>query len=164
VGGTKQGPTNGAGGTVSFSPPELIVDVPALEPEPDPDACTVAKHQGATFCEERKDTYWRVLEYCEPAPFAPATEGGAAGTDGGAAGADADAGAAGAAGAATVSGAAGAPGSGQSEQCVSYDRPPQWVYDLLIQCYAHCGVGIRLSQRKLEGSCCYLAQSEYYGR
>lgn len=161
VGGTQQGPTNGAGGTISFPPPVLIVDVPVVEPEPNPDWCTVADQEGATFCEERTETSGRVLEYCEPAPAAPPTEGGAAGMAG------ADAGTAGAdtstAGVAS-GGAAGGPGTGQPAECVEYDRPPEWVYDLLIQCYAHCGVGIRMSQRKLEGSCCYLAQSEYYGR
>jgi hypothetical protein len=185
VGGTQQGTTNGAGGTTSFAPPVLIVDVPVVEPEPNPDWCTVANQEGATFCEERTEPSGRVLEYCEPAPGAPPIEGGAAGmagADAGAAGADAGASAAGAAGAdagtagASAAGAAGAdagtagasaaggPGTGQPAECVNYDRPPEWVYDLLIQCYAHCGVGIRMSQRKLEGSCCYLAQSEYYGR
>jgi hypothetical protein len=173
VGGTKQGSVNGVGGTTSFTPPVLIVDAPVVEPEPDRDWCTVAKQQGATFCEERTEPFGRVLEYCDPAPAAPPSEGGAAGLAGtagmsaaavggdaaGAGVAGADAGAAGA-----DTGAAGGPGTGQPAECVQYDRPPGWVYDLLIQCYAHCGVGIRMSQRRLEGSCCYLAQSEYYGR
>ena len=195
VGGTQQGPTKDAGGT-SFTPPVLIVDAPVVEPEPDRDWCTVAKQQGATFCEERTEPFGRVLEYCDPAPAAPPSAGGAAGMSGtagmsaaaaggdaafagaGAAGADtgaagADTGAAGAdtgaAGADTGAagadtGAAGGPGTGQPSECVQYDRPPGWVYDLLIQCYAHCGVGIRMSQRRVEGSCCYLAQTEYYGR
>jgi hypothetical protein len=183
VGGTKQGPANDASGTTSFPPSEWIVDVPVVAPEPDPDWCTVAGQQGATFCEEREGTFGRVLEYCDPAPAAPPSEGGAAGMAGtagiaagmaggtasaGAAGADAgaagaDAGAAGAdAGAAGAD--AGAAGTGQPTECVQYDRPPEWVYELLIQCYAHCGVGIRMSQRRLEGSCCYVAESEYYGR
>ena len=159
VGDTQQAPTKGAGGT-TFTPPVLIVDSPGVEPEPDRDWCTVGKQQGATFCEERTEPFGRVLEYCAPGPAAPPSEGGAAGMAGTAgmnAGAGADTGAAGAAG------AAGA-GTGQPAQCVQYDRPPGWVYDLLIQCYAHCGVGIRMSQRRVEGSCCYLAQTEYYGR
>jgi hypothetical protein len=84
-----------------------------------------------------------------------------AGADVGAAGAaDLDAGAAGA-----DAGAAGARGvAPQPTQCVQYDEPPEWVYDLLLKCIAHCGVGIRSSERQLEGSCCYIAESEYYGR
>jgi hypothetical protein len=147
VGGTKQGPTHGAAGMTFGSPPDLIIDVPVVEPELDPDWCTVAKQQGATFCEAREDTVEHVLEYCEPAAAAPPSEGGEAGT------------------ARTAGMAGGAPGvAEQSAECVQYDRPPEWVYDLLIQCIAHCGVGIRNSQRQLEGSCCYLAWSEYYGR
>ena len=160
VGGPKQGPTRGGGGTTFSSPPVLIVDDPVAEPEPDPDWCTVAKQQGATFCEANNNTVPH-LEFCEPAPAAPRSEGGAAGmagADGGAAGADAGAGG-------VDAGAAGAQGvPAQPTQCVPYDGPPEWVYDLLIQCIAHCGVGIRSSERKLEGSCCYVAESEYYGR
>jgi hypothetical protein len=48
--------------------------------------------------------------------------------------------------------------------CIEYERPPEWVYELVVQCYAHCGVGIRASERVLQGSCCYTASSEYYGR
>jgi hypothetical protein len=84
--------------------------------------------------------------------------GGAAGADAGVAGADASGAGADAGGAGPVS------VPGRPDECVQYDRPPEWVHDLLIQCYAHCGVGIRKSPRQLEGSCCYLAQSEYYGR
>ena len=155
VGGTKQGTTN-AGGMTSGSPPDLIVDVPVVEPVFEPDWCTVAEQRGATFCEARENTVEHVLEYCEPAAVAAPSEGGAAGT---ASTGGMDAGGAGGAG------GAGAPGSaGQATECVAYDRPPEWVYDLLIQCVAHCGVGIRNSERQLEGSCCYLAWSEYYGR
>jgi hypothetical protein len=151
VGGTKQGSMN-AGGMTSGAPPTLFVDAPAVEPEFDPDWCTVAEQRGATFCEVHENTVEHVLEYCEPAAVAPSA-GGAGGT-GGNAGAD-EGGA----------GAGGAPGAaGQPAECRDYDRPPDWVYDLLIQCAAHCGVGIRKSERQLEGSCCYLAWSEYYGR
>jgi hypothetical protein len=153
VGGTEPGPTNGAGGMISGSLPGLSGEAPAVEPELDPDWCAVAKQQGATFCEAREDTVERVLEYCEPAAAAPPSEGGEAGT----------AGVAGMVGGGA--GAGGAPGvAEQPAECVRYDRPPVWVYDLLIQCVAHCGVGIRNSQRQLEGSCCYLAWSEHYGR
>lgn len=48
--------------------------------------------------------------------------------------------------------------------CAACERPPSWLYDLLIQCVAHCGVGIATSQRELDGACCYVGQSEYYGR
>lgn len=48
--------------------------------------------------------------------------------------------------------------------CLAYDRPPIWLHDLLIQCIAHCGVGIATSERELDGACCYLGGSEYYGR
>jgi len=48
--------------------------------------------------------------------------------------------------------------------CVTYDRPPSWLHDLLIQCLAHCGVGIAASERELAGACCYVGHSEYYGR
>ena len=48
--------------------------------------------------------------------------------------------------------------------CAAYDRPPEWLRDLLIQCTAHCGVGIATSDRELEGACCYFGKSEYYGR
>lgn len=56
------------------------------------------------------------------------------------------------------------PAPADAEGCIAYDRPPAWVYDLLLQCIAHCGVGIAPSERALEGSCCYFASSEYYGR
>jgi hypothetical protein len=48
--------------------------------------------------------------------------------------------------------------------CPGYDRPPVWLYDLLIQCVAHCGVGIATSERELDGACCYFGESEHYGR
>jgi hypothetical protein len=48
--------------------------------------------------------------------------------------------------------------------CVAYDRPPSWLHDLLIQCIAHCGVGIATSERELDGACCYVGHSQYYGR
>jgi hypothetical protein len=170
AGGSEQGPTNGVGDLHLGSVPGLTIDTPVVEPEPEPDWCTVARQQGATFCESGENRVPHVLEFCEPAPAAPRSEGGAAGmtrADVGAAGmTGADAGAAGTAGAdagaAGTAGAAGVPA--QPAECVQYDRPPEWVHDLLIQCYAHCGVGIRSSERRLEGSCCYLAQSEYYGR
>lgn len=174
VGGTKQGPTNGVGGLSLGSMPGLIVDAPVVQPKPDPDWCRVARQQGATFCEAGENENPQVLEYCEPAPTAPPSTGGAAGMaaidgsgrmDGGAAGADAGGAGADAGAASTDAGAAGGPAiPGQPAECIQYDLPPEWVHDLLIQCYAHCGVGIRLSQRQLEGSCCYRAQSEYYGR
>ena len=164
-GGTKRGPNGGGGGTTFLSTPDLIVDVPVVEP--DPGWCTVAKQQGATFCEANKNTVPH-LEFCEPAPAAPRSEGGAAGmagADWGAAGVDAGAAGVDAGAAGVDAGAAGAQAvPAQPTQCVPYDRPPEWVYDLLIQCIAHCGVGIRSSERQLEGSCCYVAESEYYGR
>ena len=155
-----QGPTNGAGGLTLGSAPGLTVDAPVVGPEPEPDFCMVPRQQGATFCEAGENAIPQVLEYCEPAPASPRGEGGAPGMDGGGA-AGTSAGPPGMDG-----GAAGADvgGPAQPAECVQYDRPPEWVYDLLIQCYAHCGVGIRSSQRRLEGSCCYLAKSEYYGR
>lgn len=48
--------------------------------------------------------------------------------------------------------------------CAAYERPPSWLYDLLIQCVAHCGVGIATSQRELDRACCYVGVREYYGR
>lgn len=50
------------------------------------------------------------------------------------------------------------------QACAILERPPEWAYELLLQCIAHCGVGIAPSSRELEGACCYLARSEYYGR
>lgn len=50
------------------------------------------------------------------------------------------------------------------EPCAILERPPEWAYELLLQCIAHCGVGIASSSRELDGACCYLATSEYYGR
>jgi hypothetical protein len=55
-----------------------------------------------------------------------------------------------------------APSDGQG--CIDYDWPPGWVYDLMLECYAHCGVRIDASARVLEGSCCYTATSVYAGR
>jgi hypothetical protein len=43
-------------------------------------------------------------------------------------------------------------------------RPPDWVWDLMLQCFAHCGVGIATSERMLDDACCYVASTEYYGR
>ena len=129
----------GIGG--SFQVPVLTIGgAPVVEPEPD--WCETAEQYGATFCSADKPN---TLEYCVPAPV--------------------DLG--GTAGAGETAGAGGEGDGGNSPDepaCVVYDWPPEWVRDLVLQCYAHCGVGFRLSERKLEGSCCYLAASEYYGR
>ncbi|RYZ07342.1 MAG: hypothetical protein EOO73_11830 [Myxococcales bacterium] len=179
-GGMKSG---AAGGTTFPPPPPLTVDTPAVaEPEPELDWCTVAAQQGATFCEASETT----LEYCEPAPVAPLTEGaggaeaglgadrggagaglGGAGEDAGAAGASASASASANAGtdAGGARGDAGAAGaSGAANACPQYEHPPFWVYDLVVQCAAHCGVAIRSSERRLGGTCCYTAYSVYGGR
>lgn len=52
----------------------------------------------------------------------------------------------------------------EGEPCPTLEHPPEWAYELLLQCIAHCGVGIISSSRELEGACCYIAASEYYGR
>jgi hypothetical protein len=151
VGGTMQVPPS-QGGTISIGDgPPFIVGPAALEPEPEPEWCTVASREGASFCEVREGA----LSYCVPAP-APMARGapgraGAAGADAGAAGADAGAG-----------GAAGADAG--AAECPSYDHPPLWVYDLLLECVAHCSVVIANSERQLDGSCCYVASSVYGGR
>lgn len=57
-----------------------------------------------------------------------------------------------------------APEGGQG--CIDYgdDDVPGWAYVLVLECSAHCGVGMRASERVLEGSCCYTVVSEIYGR
>ena len=57
-----------------------------------------------------------------------------------------------------------APEDGQG--CIAYgdDDVPGWAYWLVLECSAHCGVGMSASERVLEGSCCYTVVSEIYGR
>ena len=133
----------GIGG--SFQVPVLTIGgAPVVEPEPD--WCETAERNGATFCSADKPN---TLEYCEPVTLIHSGDGAGGDGAGGAAGD-------------TAGGNVGSSLGGQT--CIGYDRPPEWAYDLVIQCYAHCGVGIAMSQRVLEGSCCYKVTSEYYGR
>jgi len=38
------------------------------------------------------------------------------------------------------------PAAAEVEPCAVYETPPVWVYDLLLQCVAHCGVHIDTSR------------------
>jgi hypothetical protein len=188
--GTGSVPGSSMAGTSGVPPmPSLgpILDVGAsgrasVSPAEPADWCAEAALQGAVFCAVQD----KELEFCEAAASGGASSssvafaGGAESTGGpqdvgGAGGAFArDAGGgAGPAGGATLDDAGGAAAGlagidGEAvdipSACPVYEGPPGWVRDMLLECYAHCGVNIVPSSRVMPGACCYRAYSVYAGR
>jgi hypothetical protein len=179
-----RGPTSavaGASGSTStlepFLPGTLDVGGAGSTPAEPPDWCTEAVQQGAVFCEAENSE----LEFCVVAPSDDGTggvasseggsgasaEGGVSGAEGGVSGAEggvsgAEGGVSGAEGG--VSGAEGGAVAEPNSGCPVPDYPPEWVRELVIQCYAHCAVRMVRSSRRVDGACCYRAYNVYAGR